>query len=153
MAIAVRHGQNQPATLREAMDRFMESTFNGPWWAPFWAETNATGALNFPVNVYQNADSYLVTAALPGINPDQVQITALNGTLTISGETGAPGIEGYEPIYTESQFGQFRRDIRLPGDFAVENAEAVYENGMLRLTLPKAEHLKPKSLRVKVVKG
>jgi HSP20 family protein len=49
-------------------------------------------------------------------------------------------------------FGQFRRDVRLPGDFTLDKAEATYEAGLLKLSLPKAEHLKPKSLRVTVTK-
>ncbi|HUX88758.1 MAG TPA: Hsp20/alpha crystallin family protein [Chloroflexota bacterium] len=131
----------------------METAFNSPWWSPQWTEANTAGVLSFPVNVYQNADNYLVTATLPGIDPDNVQVSALNGTLTISGEIKPSGIDGYEPLYRESVYGQFRRDIRLPGDFTVESAEATYESGVLRLTLPKAEHLKPRSLRVKVAKS
>lgn len=152
MAIAIRNGQNQP-TLRDAMDRFMEAAFTNPWLTPLWSEATTAGALSFPVNVYQSADNYLVTAAIPGVDPENVQVTALNGTLTITGEIKPSSLEGYEPLYRESVYGQFRRDIRLPGDVAVENAEATYENGVLRLTLPKAEHLKPRSLRVKVAKS
>ena len=152
MAMAIRNGQNQP-TLREAMDRLMENAFNNPWWAPQWMEANTAGALSFPVNVYQSADNYLVTATLPGINPENVQVTALNGTLTIAGEIKPSDLDGYEPLYRESVYGQFRRDIRLPGDVVIDKAEATYESGVLRLTLPKAEHLKPRALRVKVTKA
>src|SRR5579859_4075995 len=71
-------------TNRDAIERWMESTFNNPWWSSFWnnGDQAASGAITFPVDIYENPDSYVVLAAIPGVNPDDVQITALNGMLT-----------------------------------------------------------------------
>ncbi len=153
MAYVQRGPLGQGTTTRDVVDRWMESTF-GPWWNNFWNEgaRPATSAYSFPVDIYESPEHYLVLAALPGINPDDVQITALNGTLTIACEVKPQVSEGYTALYREMAHGPFRRDVRLPGDFALDAAEATYESGMLKLVLPKAEHLKLKSLRVKVVK-
>jgi HSP20 family protein len=150
MAVTIRAPQAPSMTLREAMNRFMDEAFSNPWRSFLWNDTAASGVYGFPVDIYENAEAYVVTAALPGVNPEAVDITALNGTLTISCEI-KPMVSGdYQPLYREMAFGQFRRDIRLPGEFSYEQAEAVYQAGILTLTLPKAEHLKPKSLKVKV---
>lgn len=152
MAVTVRNPQNRALTLREAMNRWLDEAFSYPWrpllWS--WNEPIASGVYSFPVDIYENAENYVVTALLPGVDPEAVQITALNGTLSIACEVKPPVGEGYEPIYRETSYGQYRRDIRLPGEFAYDQAEAVFKNGLLMLTLPKAEHLKPKSLKVKV---
>ena len=139
-----------PVVGREALDRLMESTFGYPW-SSFWNQGSgtATSVHSFPVDIYENSDSYVVLAAIPGVNPDEVQITALEGTLSIGVEVKPTISDGFKPIYQEMAFGQFRRDVRLPGDFAIDRAEATYEGGQLKLVLPKAEHMKPKSLRVK----
>jgi HSP20 family protein len=155
MAYITRQAQPRSlATNRDVLDRWMESAFGTPWWSGFWANENqpAGNSHGFPVDIYENGDSYVVMAALPGVNPDEVQVTALSGTLTIAAEVKPSIGEGFAPLYREMAYGQFRRDVRLPGDFALDQAEATYNGGMLRLNLPKAEHLKPKSLRVKVTK-
>jgi len=139
-----------PVVGREAIDRLMESTFGYPW-STLWNQGSgtATSVHSFPVDIYENTDSYVVLAAIPGVNPDEVQITALEGTLSIETEVKPTIGEGFNPLYREMSFGQFRRDVRLPGDFAIDRAEATYEAGLLKLVLPKAEHMKPKSLRIK----
>ena len=149
MAFVTRNLPN-PVTGREAFDRLMESTFGYPW-SNLWNQGNgtATSVHSFPVDIYENTDSYVVLAAIPGVNPDEVQITALEGTLSIEVEVKPTIGEGFNPLYREMSFGQYRRDVRLPGDFAIDRAEATYEGGLLKLSLPKAEHMKPKSLRVK----
>lgn len=152
MAVTMRTAPNQALTLRDAMNRWMEEAFSYPWRSGLMADHAASGAYSFPVDIYESAENYVVTAALPGVDPESVEITALNGTLTISCEIKPRAVEGLEPLYREMAFGQFRRDIRLPGEFAYDQSEAVFQNGILTLTLPKAEHLKPRTLKVKVAK-
>jgi HSP20 family protein len=154
MAYVMKSPSNQSVTARDLFDRWFESAINTPWLSNAWGNSGqtASSAYGFPVDIYKGPDSYVVVAALPGVNPDQVQVTALNGMLTIAAEV-KPGVpEGSRPLYREMTFGQFRRDVRLPGDFAIDKADATYEGGMLKLTLPKAEHLKPKTLRINTVK-
>lgn len=154
MAFVIRNPQTQPVTGRDVVERLMDATLGNPWWPSFWSASGnaANSSQTFPVDIYESSESYVVLAALPGVNADEVQITALNGTLTITAEIKPTLGEGYAPLYREMTFGQFRRDVRLPGDFALDKAEATYEAGLLKLSLPKAEHLKPKSLRIKVTK-
>lgn len=133
-----------PVSGREAIDRLME-------WSNLWSQANgtATSVHSFPVDIYENSEAYVVLAAIPGVNPDEVQITALEGTISIGVDVKPTMGEGFAAIYQEMAFGQYRRDVRLPGDFSLDHAEATYVNGLLKLVLPKAEHLKPKSLRIK----
>lgn len=147
MAYNVRNPQAQSPLPRDLIDRWMESALS-PWGATLW--TNPAGSVNtFPVDIYDTPESYVVLAVIPGVNPDDVQVTSLNGVLTIGYENKPSVAEGARPLYREITYGQFRRDIRLPGDFALDQSEAVYDGGVLKLTLPKAEHIRPKSLRVK----
>ncbi|HLZ10015.1 MAG TPA: Hsp20/alpha crystallin family protein [Chloroflexota bacterium] len=150
MTFVTRPNLPTPLTGREAIDRWMESNFGYPW-SSLWNQGSgtATPVHSFAVDIYENTDSYVVLATLPGVNPDDVEITALKGTLTIAAELKPSIGDGNTPIYREMSFGQFRREVRLPGDFDLERAEATYNGGLLTLTLPKAEHLKPKSLKIK----
>jgi HSP20 family protein len=150
MTFVTRPNLPTPLTGREAIDRWMEANFGYPW-SSLWNQGSGTATTvhSFAVDIYENPDSYVVLATLPGVNPDEVQITALNGTLTIAAELKPSIGEDHTPIYREMAFGQYRREVRLPGDFDLDRAEALYQGGMLKLTLPKAEHMKPKSLRVK----
>lgn len=150
MAVTIRNPQSSPMTLRDFMSRWMDEAFSNPWRTALWSDEVASGAYSFPVDIYQDAERYVVTAALPGVDPTHVEITALNGTIVIACEVKPQAGEGYQALYREIAFGQFRREIRLPGEFAYDQAEAEFRNGILTLTLPKAEHLKPKSLKIKV---
>ncbi len=152
MAVTARTLQNPPATLRDAMNRWIDEAFSFPWRTMAWDDDAASGAFRFPVDIYETPETYVVIAALPGVNPEEVEITALNGSLTIACEIKPWAPEEARPLYREMAFGKFRRDIRLPGEFAYDRAEAVFQNGALTLTLPKAEHLKPRTLKVKVAR-
>jgi HSP20 family protein len=143
-----RNPQTPGQAARDVMDRWIEAAMGNGWWPNGYGPNPATAAHSFPVDIYEGPDGYTLYASLPGANPEEVQITALNGTLSITCEVKPP--QPGQPVYREMSYGQFRRDVRLPGDFSIDQAEATFSGGLLKLTLPKAEHLKPKSLRVKV---
>ena len=149
MAFVTRNAP-RPVTGREVVDRWMESAFGSPW-SSLWNQAGGTASSvhRFPVDIYESPESYVVLAAIPGVNPDEVQITALDGTLSIGVDVKPTIDEGFAALYREMSFGQYRRDVRLPGDFSFDQAEATYESGLLKLVLPKAEHVKPKSLHIK----
>ena len=102
------------------------------------------------LDVNDKGDSYVVEADIPGINPDDIEVTMHQNTLTISGETKqveAP--EGTKNVLNERRYGAFRRSITLPSGINVDKAEAQYNNGVLTLTLPKSEESKPRQISVK----
>ncbi|HIC93666.1 MAG TPA: Hsp20/alpha crystallin family protein [Anaerolineae bacterium] len=135
-------------SLREAMDRLFEESFVRPWslWPSLWEGT-------VPVDMYETEDSVVVTAAVPGVKPEDIDITVTGDTLTIKGEVKAEREEEKANyICRERRYGAFSRSVSLPAGLETDKAEATFENGILRLTIPKAEHAKPKTIKVKVKK-
>ena len=94
----------------------------------------------------------MITASLPGYNPDDVDISVHDGVVTIKGEveTKEEEAEDIDSKYylRERRYGSFHRAIRLPVEVNADAAEANFENGILTLTLPKAEAVKPKRIAV-----
>jgi HSP20 family protein len=134
-------------TLRQAMDRLFDDDFR-----PFnWASGALSGPA-LPLDVTTDADALTVQAALPGIKPDDVEITVENGTLTISGKTQEErsGDEG-SYLVQEIRRGSFSRSMTLPQGLEPDKADATFENGMLTLRIPKAEQLKPRQIRISPV--
>ena len=131
-------------SLRQAMDRLFEDTFVGP---RGWAGEAEGGLL--PLDIYRTDDALVVKAALPGVSPDDVQITVEGDTLTIGGEFRDEHEEterGY--VFRELRRGTFSRTVQLPGDVSPDKAAAHYEHGVLTLTLPKREEAKPRQIRI-----
>jgi HSP20 family protein len=133
---------------RDAFRAWDESYFT-PWaWRFFDGE-----ALTPLVDVHQTDDDVVVTASLPGIKPEDVDITLTGRTLVISGELKADEqVEREQYVYRERRMGSFNRQIQLPVRVVGEKAEATFENGLLRLPIPKAEESKPRSIEIKVPK-
>jgi len=133
-------------SLREAMDRLFEESFvrpGGGRLAPAGMEVPA-------VDMYQTDDAVVVKSAIPGIKPEDIDISITGDTLTIKGETRAEeevNEENY--IRRERRYGSFCRSLALPLPVVTEKAEAEFENGVLTLTLPKAEEVKPKAIKIK----
>jgi HSP20 family protein len=102
------------------------------------------------LDVIENEDEYLVRASLPGLNPDDLEITYINNALTIKGEVkGENEVKESRYHLRERRYGSFARSILLPSNVSAEKIEAKYENGVLTLKLPKAEEAKPKKIDVK----
>jgi HSP20 family protein len=135
-------------SLREAMDKLFEESFVGPQWRSLWP---AEGGATLAMDVYETGDALVVTAPVPGIRPEEVEITVTGNTLTVKGETKAEErTEQGSYLRQEVRYGSFQRTMDLPVDVQADKAEAVFENGMLTLTLPKAEQVKPKSIKINV---
>jgi HSP20 family protein len=101
--------------------------------------------------MYQTADDVVIKASLPGVKPEDVDVTITGDTVTIKGETKTEEeIKREDYLYQERRYGAFSRSVRLPGSLQTDKAEAVFENGVLKLTIPKAEESKPKTVKVKV---
>jgi HSP20 family protein len=130
-------------SLRRAMDRFIDDDFFRPL-AWNGAETGAPA-----LDVATTPDSVVIEAALPGIRPEEVDITVENGTLTIRGETKVERQEGEgDYLVREIRRGSFSRTVSLPSGLEPDKAEATFENGVLKLRIPKAEETKPRQIRI-----
>jgi HSP20 family protein len=134
-------------TFRQAMDRFFDEEFR-----PFSWTTGVLSGPALPLDVTHDADTLTVEAALPGIKPEDVDITVENGTLTISGKTQdeRAGEDG-SYLVQEIRRGSFSRSMTLPQGLEPDKAQATFENGMLTLRIPKAEQLKPRQIRISPV--
>jgi HSP20 family protein len=132
-------------TLREAMDRLFAESFvrPGTTFAPFGIEGPA-------VDMYQTKDEVVVKAAVPGVKPEDIDISVTGDVLTIKGEfKEEEKIEEANYLRQERRYGEFRREFNLPTQVSADKAKAEFEHGVLTLHLPKAEEVKPKSIKVK----
>jgi HSP20 family protein len=102
------------------------------------------------VDVAENEDGYVVKASVPGVNPDDLEITLEDGVLTIKAELNEDEEITQESYHVrERRYGAFSRNIRFPTDVNAEAIEASYDFGVLTLDVPKAEEVKPKRISIK----
>ena len=102
------------------------------------------------VDVFEDKESLKIVAELPGLKPEDVKITLENSTLTLRGEKKQVAEEKTERVHRyERSYGSFERSFSLPNTVDVEKVEAGFENGVLTITLPKAEKAKPREIAVK----
>jgi HSP20 family protein len=133
-------------SLRNAMDRLFEDSFVRP--SAMVMEPEGRGTL--PLDMYQTDNEVVVKASLPGFGPEEVDISITGDTLTIKGEhQEEKETQEEDYIYKERRYGSFSRSVSFPVDVKSEKAEATFENGVLTLSIPKAETAKPKQIKVK----
>jgi len=133
--------------LRDAMDRLFESSFLRPF------NGGLPGFQSPAVDLTETADDIVVKAAVPGMKPEDVRVTLSGDVLNISGEYTTE-FEKKETTYhlRERQYGKFSRSITLPTPVASEQVKAEFENGVVTLTLPKAEEARPKTIQIRARK-
>lgn len=103
-----------------------------------------------PIDIYETADAYRVVAELPGFNPDEVDVTVNEGTLTIKGERKFYNEVNEESFHRiERRFGAFQRLVSLPQQVQAEKVEASFDKGVLTVSIPKAEQAKPRRIEIK----
>jgi len=109
----------------------------------------ATSAWLPAVDVFEDKESLKIVAELPGLKPEDVKITMENNTLTLRGEKKQVAEEKNERVHRyERSYGSFERSFSLPNTVDAEKAAASFENGVLTITLPKAEKAKPREIAV-----
>ena len=102
------------------------------------------------MDMYQTANDVVVKAALPGVKPEEVDISITGDTLTIKGEhKEEKEVKQEDYFHKERSYGTFSRSLLIPVQIKADKAEAVFENGILTLNLPKAEEVKPKQIKIK----
>lgn len=111
-----------------------------------WEEEN----LSLPVDLVEDDQEFRLTAELPGMKPEDVDISISGNTLTIKGEfTEEQEGERKNIHFRERRYGKFQRTATLPSTVDADKIEASFENGVLKLSLPKKEQAKPKQIPVK----
>lgn len=100
------------------------------------------------LDLYQNNDNLIAVVELPGMRKEDIEISLHDGTLTIAGERKNPSSNGEKTERTELYVGSFRRSMTLPARVDSNKVSATYRDGILTVTLPKAEEAKPKRIQV-----
>lgn len=127
-------------------NREMDKLFNEFFGAPTRTATNWGLALD----VVENDNGFVVTASIPGVNPDNIDISVIDHKLTIQGETETATESDENETYhiRERRFGSFARTIKLPKLADTDNISANYEHGILTLHIPKLEAAQPKRVAI-----
>lgn len=99
-------------------------------------------------DIYENEDGYLLRCDMPGVSQDQVDVTLEDGVLTVTGTQSEQKRDGYEEVYTEYPTGIYRRAFTIRQAVEETKITAKLSNGMLELTLPKAEIAKPRRIEI-----
>ena len=135
-------------SLRNAMDRLFEEAFVMP--TRLWAPTTGWG---LALDLAEDENSFVVKAAVPGVRPEDLDVSLADDVLTIRGEVKSED-EAKEERYhlRERRFGSFTRSIRLPAPVDADHVEATYEHGVLTLRIPKAEQVRPKKIKIQTHK-
>src|SRR5881392_2497597 len=140
-------GFNRLSNLRDELDTFFEM----PFWSNFGRQSQLFSGWSPALDLYQNNDNVIVRVELPGMRKEDIEISLQDGMLTIGGErkseTGDNGA-GEKAARTERFTGKFRRSITLPTRVDSNKVNATYKDGLLTVTLPKAEEAKPKQIQV-----
>ena len=111
---------------------------------------NRSNTPGMRVDMSENENSYLIYAELPGVKSDNLNVNVEDDQLTITATKNNPVVENETLYRNERSFGEYSRSFRLGNKVDTEKIEAEYTDGVLKLTLPKREEAKPKSVKVKI---
>lgn len=133
-------------SLRSAMDRLFEDSFVSPL---TWRTISANDAVTPPIDVHETDDALVVSASLPGMKADDLEMTITGQTLSLRGEFKADDeIKRDQYLYRERRYGSFSRTVQLPVRVQGDQARATFSDGILTLSIPKAEEVKPRQIRI-----
>lgn len=134
-------------SLREAMDSLFENALVGP---TAGGSQEQTGGWAMPLDVVENEDAFVIKASVPGINPEDLDVTVNGDVLTIRGEMKQEEEKkGDRYVMRERRKGMFSRSVALGAPVKADAVQADYANGVLTLTIPKSEEVKPKKIQIK----
>jgi HSP20 family protein len=131
-------------SLRDELDRLFEGPFDGPS-----RTSQLLGVWNPAVDLYEDNNNLIVKAELPGLKREDIEVSLHDGALSISGERkDGEKVENAEVRRTERFVGRFQRTITLPSSVKADKVGAQYKDGVLTVTLPKAEEAKPRQIQI-----
>ena len=137
-------------SLRDAMNQLFESSYVNP------ARTSAAGTLSMPLDLRETNDAFIVDVVVPGVRPEDLDISLEDNVLTISGETRQEQQTGEQQSNyhrVERRYGRFSRAVSLPTQVNADEVRATLEHGVLHLEIPKAEQVKPRKITVNTATG
>jgi HSP20 family protein len=132
------------ASLRNDLDTLLEL----PFWAGSSRQSQSLSGCTPALDLYQNNDNIVAVVELPGLRKEDIEISLQDGTLTISGERKEETSPENGATRTERSTGKFRRSVTLPTRVDGNKVSATYKDGILTVTLPKAEEAKPKQIQI-----
>lgn len=136
--------------LQDGMNRLFGEFFDSFDLAPFGTFGGSLGVFNPQIDVVENDQEYKVTAELPGLAEKDIQVSLDRNVLTISGEKKAEKESKGDNFYhMERSYGSFHRTIPLPGEVNLEEIDATFKKGVLKITLPKVPGAQAKRISVK----
>ncbi len=130
-------------TLRQAVDRVLDELFTRG------SETRGTGAWLLPMDAYITDDAIVIRADVPGIAADELEISLEGETLTVRGEIKRDASDNRKYVLLERPTGRFERTLTISTPIEHDKVEATFKDGVLTLTMPKAETVKPRQISVK----
>ncbi|HLJ61553.1 MAG TPA: Hsp20/alpha crystallin family protein [bacterium] len=139
---------DEVGTLRRSMERMFDEFFT-----PRQAVRNATGTIVWEpaVEMFETQDSVVVRAELPNVDPKTVDVTVTNDAITLKGETKRGEEQKGRNFYRrELRYGAFTRTLPLATEVKSAEAKATYKDGLLELSVPKSERVKPTSVKVQI---
>ena len=138
-----RYGSGRGVTrLPDLMNQLFQDSFV----MPSVLDRSFNGGLNS--RILETNDAYVVQVVLPGVEADKVDIQVSGQQVTLKGNYAISTPEGARVLWGGLMSGDFAQSFALPGEIDPGKADANYENGILTVTVPKAEHVKPKSIKV-----
>jgi HSP20 family protein len=137
---------NMNTPLRQWVDRVFDDAFT----RENQSANASAGFQSLPVNVWETPDGYQAALLAPGLDQDTLNVTVHDDTLVIEGDLRFSVPEGAKAVWQEFGPSKFRRSLRLGAAVDPARVEAIYRNGLLLITMPKAEHAKPRQIRVQV---
>ncbi len=141
---------NRPATWNNGMNRFFNEFAHGPF-GHANEEASAGSDWNPAVNILEKEDNIIITADLPGLKTEDVEVTIENAVLTLKGERNFDeAAEGETYHRLERSYGSFERSFKVPNSVDPKKIEARFVNGEMTVNLPKRDESKPRSVKVKV---
>jgi HSP20 family protein len=151
--MATRYPVSTMTGVRQAMDRLMNEAFSPGHFGTTWSLSADRERSLLAMDVYATDDEVVILAAAPGVSAENIEITVEKNTVTISGSVPnvakSEDAQGATWYVHELPTGAFRRSLTVPAEVDAAKTEATFNDGILRLVLPKAETSRPRQIEVK----
>jgi HSP20 family molecular chaperone IbpA len=151
--MAIDIWRTRPYTFNTPLRQWVDRVFDDAFAREGAASGGSAGFQSLPVNVWETPEGYQAALLAPGLDEKSINVTVHDDTLAIEGELQFSVPENAKPIWQEYGPSKFRRSLRLGVAVDPSRVEAMYRNGLLLVTMPKAEHAKPRQIQVQVGSG
>ncbi len=138
-----------PAKHVNGVSREIDQVFNQLFGGPSVFRNNVDQKWQPRVDVVETADAFVLTAELPGVNKDDLAIRFEDGVLTLEGERKRSDAENTNYLRSETVYGKFNRSLKVNTRVKEDAIDARFENGLLTVSIPKAEEVKPREIKIK----